>query len=76
MIAHYFPNGMEPYLIGGALIGAGVALLFLVTGRLGGVSTFFSAAWSFCLKSPFFRQPMTGWKMCARNWKNRCTTWA
>lgn len=56
MIAQYFPHGLERYLIGGLSIGAGVALLFLMTGRQGGVSTFFSAAWSYCLKSPFFQQ--------------------
>ena len=52
----YFPNGFERYLIGGLLIGAGVALLFLTTGRQGGVSTFFSAAWSWLDRSPFFQQ--------------------
>lgn len=56
MIAHYFPNGLERYLIGGLLIGTGVALLYLTTGRPGGVSTFFSAAWSWLLKLPFFQQ--------------------
>lgn len=56
MFADYFPNGLERYLIGGLLIGAGVALLYLTTGRPGGVSTFFSAAWSWLLKTPFFQQ--------------------
>ena len=56
MIAHYFPNGFERYLIGGLFIGTGVGLLYLTTGRQGGVSTFFSAAWSWCLKTPFFQQ--------------------
>jgi len=54
---HYFPNGLAQYLIGGLLIGSGVALLFLTTGRLGGISTFFSAAWSWLVKTPFFQQP-------------------
>ena len=56
MIAQFFPNGLERYLTGGLLIGAGVALLYLTTGRPGGVSTFFSAAWSWLLKNPFFQQ--------------------
>lgn len=56
MLAHFFPNGFAPYLIGGTLIGLGVALLYLTTGRPGGVSTFFSAAWSWLLKTPFFQQ--------------------
>lgn len=52
----FFPNGLERYLIGGLLIGSGVALLFLTTGRQGGVSTFFSAAWSWLTRMPFFQQ--------------------
>ena len=56
MIAHYFPNGLAPYLIGGLLIGTGVGLLFLGTGRQGGVSTFFSAVWSWFSRHPFFQQ--------------------
>ncbi|MFY9329228.1 MAG: YeeE/YedE thiosulfate transporter family protein [Georgfuchsia sp.] len=58
MIAQLFPNGMQQYLIGGLLIGAGIALLFVTTGRQGGASTFFSAAWSYLLKTPFFQQPL------------------
>ena len=56
MFANYFPHGFAPYLIGGCLIGLGVALLYTTTGRAGGVSTFFSAAWSYCLRSRFFQQ--------------------
>lgn len=56
MIDAYFPSGMAHFLIGGALIGLGVALLYLTTGRPGGVSTFFSAAWSWLLATPYFRQ--------------------
>lgn len=56
MLESYFPHGMAPYLIGGLLIGAGVALLYVTTGRLGGASTFLSAAWSYLLQTSFFRQ--------------------
>jgi len=56
MIEHFFPHGLARYLIGGFLVGGGVALLYLTTGRPGGVSTFFSAAWSWLLKAPFFQQ--------------------
>jgi hypothetical protein len=45
---------MQQYLIGGLLIGTGIALLFVTTGRLGGASTFFSAAWSYVMNTPFF----------------------
>ncbi|MEN9373820.1 MAG: hypothetical protein RIR79_1372 [Pseudomonadota bacterium] len=52
-----FPHGWQHYLLGGALIGAGVSLLFVLTGRIGGMSTFFSSTWSFVLKRhPFFQQ--------------------
>lgn len=51
-----FPHGIAPYLTGGLLIGLGVALLFAVTGRQGGASTFFSSTWSWLLDTPFFRQ--------------------
>ena len=57
-LAPYFPNGMQQYVIGGLLIGAGIALLFVTTGRQGGASTFFSAAWSYVIKTPFFQQPL------------------
>lgn len=56
MINQFFPSGMAQFLIGGLLIGSGVGLLFLTTGRQGGVSTFFSAAWSWVTKAPFFQQ--------------------
>jgi hypothetical protein len=29
-----FPNGIEHYLIGGLLVGAGIGLVFLLTGRI------------------------------------------
>lgn len=58
MIAQLFPNGMQLYVIGGLLIGAGIALLFVTTGRQGGASTFFSAAWSYVMDTPFFQQPL------------------
>ncbi len=61
-----FPNGASHYLGGGLLIGLGVALLYLVTGRLGGASTFFSASWSWVFKTPFFRQPAL---LNSRRWR-------
>lgn len=56
MFSSLFPNGAVQYALGGTLIGLGVALLYVMTGRPGGVSTFFSAAWSWLLDRPFFRQ--------------------
>jgi uncharacterized membrane protein YedE/YeeE len=52
-----FPNGITHYLAGGLLIGCGTALLFVLTGRIGGMSTVFSATWSWFSDRPFFRQP-------------------
>lgn len=51
-----FPLGWQHYLLGGALIGAGVALLFVSTGLVGGMSTVFSSTWSFVVQRPFFQQ--------------------
>ena len=51
-----FPFGWQHYLLGGALIGAGVALLYICTGLVGGMSTVFSSTWSFVLRRPFFNQ--------------------
>lgn len=67
MIEHLFPNGMARYLVGGLLIGAGVALLFITTGRQGGASTFLSAVWSYFLRTPFFQQPVL---LNSRQWRN------
>ena len=52
-----FPHGIASYALGGLLIGAGVALLFVATGLIGGMSTLFSAAWSFVSRAPHFAQP-------------------
>ncbi len=51
-----FPNGWAHYLAGGLVIGAGVSLLFLATGLIGGVSTFFTAVWSYVSRQPYFQQ--------------------
>lgn len=52
-----FPNGWQHYLLGGLSIGAGAALLFALTGRIGGMSSVFSSTWSFVFNRPFFQQP-------------------
>lgn len=67
MIEHLFPNGLERYLIGGLLIGAGVALLYITTGRQGGASTFLSSIWSYFLRAPFFQQALL---RDSRQWRN------
>lgn len=61
-----FPHGIAHYALGGALLGLGVALLYVTTGRPGGVSTFFSSSWSWLLRTPFFRQASF---LDSRNWR-------
>lgn len=53
----WFPIGWQHYLSGGLFIGAGVALLYVATGRLAGMSSVFTSTWSFVSARPFFRQP-------------------
>ncbi|OIQ75406.1 hypothetical protein GALL_429270 [mine drainage metagenome] len=61
-----FPLGWQHYLLGGALIGAGVALLFVMTGRVGGMSTVLTSSWSWVLTQRFFQQArFTG----SRQWR-------
>jgi uncharacterized membrane protein YedE/YeeE len=66
-LAHLFPLGWLHYLGGGLLIGAGVALLFVLTGRIGGMSTVYSSTWSWFSQRPFFQQPKflhsRGWRL-------------
>jgi uncharacterized protein len=52
-----FPFGWQHYLLGGLTIGAGVALLYLFNGWVGGMSTVFSSTWSFVSRRAFFQQP-------------------
>ena len=62
-----FPSGWQHYLLGGVFIGIGTALLFLLTGRIGGMSSVFSSTWSYVVKRPFFQQPKfldsRGWRL-------------
>lgn len=62
----WFPFGLSHYLLGGLMIGAGVALLFLCTGRVGGMSSVFSATWSFLVMRPYFQQARY---LDTRNWR-------
>ncbi|MBK6485393.1 MAG: YeeE/YedE family protein [Gemmatimonadetes bacterium] len=60
------PFGWTHYLVGGVFIGVGVALLFVLTGLVGGMSTVYSTTWSFVVRRPFFQQPkLTG----SRDWR-------
>lgn|SRR3989338_1717049 len=67
MLEALFPNGMQQYLLGGLLIGFGVSFIFLMTGFVAGVSTFFSSAWGYFSKLPFFQQETL---IKSREWRN------
>ena len=56
LIDTLFPLGWQHYLLGGLTIGAGVALLYLFNGWVGGMSTVFSSSWSLLIRRPFFQQ--------------------
>ena len=56
LIDTLFPLGWQHYSLGGLTIGAGVALLYLFNGWVGGMSTVFSSSWSYLFKRRFFQQ--------------------
>ena len=51
-----FPNGWAHYLAGGLVIGAGVSLMFVFTGRVTGMSSVFTTTWSYVSQRAFFQQ--------------------
>jgi uncharacterized membrane protein YedE/YeeE len=56
------------YLAGGVCIGLALALLYALTGLIGGMSTVYSSTWSFVVRRPFFQQRTLlegrGWRLC------------
>ncbi|MFM7025223.1 MAG: YeeE/YedE family protein [Limnohabitans sp.] len=66
LIDTLFPLGWTHYLLGGLLIGAGVALLYLFNGWVGGMSTVFSSSWSWLFNRPFFQQERF---LSSRHWR-------
>ena len=56
MIEDWFPNGAAHYLIGGLLIGIAVSFAFAMSGLVTGMSTVYSAAWSYVSGRSFFQQ--------------------
>ncbi len=51
-----FPAGMGHYLAGGVLIGLAVSFIFVSTGIVAGLSSFFSTTLSYVSRLPFFQQ--------------------
>jgi len=66
LIDTLFPLGWQHYLLGGLTIGAGVALLYLFNGWVGGMSTVFSSSWSLMFKRAFFQQERF---ISSRSWR-------
>lgn len=62
-----FPLGWPHYLLGGLLVGLGTALLYVFTGRVGGMSTVFSSSWSWLVQRPYFQAARyvqtRGWRL-------------
>lgn len=55
-LAQLFPSGWQQFLTGGLFIGSAVALLFVLTGLVGGMSTVFTSTWSFFSRASYFHQ--------------------
>ena len=51
-----FPYGLEPYIIGGVLIGLAVGFVYIITGTHATQSTFFTSTLSYFVKRPFFQR--------------------
>lgn len=62
-----FPAGMAHYLAGGVLIGLAVSFIFVSTGIVAGMSSFFSTTLSYVSKLSFFQQARfietRGWRL-------------
>lgn len=62
-----FPLGIFHYLAGGICIGLAVSLIFLLTGKVAGMSSVFSSTWSWCSRLAFFQEPRfvesRGWRL-------------
>ena len=66
MIEQLLPNGYQHYLAGGLLLGIAVAFAFAMSGLVIGMSTVFSASWSYVSKLSFFQQERF---VASRNWR-------
>ena len=64
--AELFPNGIARYAIGGALVGGGVAIIYLATGIIAGASTFLDSTLSYVSRVPRFNR---GPYVATRDWR-------
>lgn len=66
MLETLFPLGYSHYIGGGFLVGIGIAIPFIFTGLVVGVSSFYASFWSYFHKGWFFQ---TQWYLKSRSWK-------
>jgi len=66
MIDTLFPLGISQYLVGGLAIGFAVSFLFVTTGLVGGMSSFYSSTLSFFSNIKYFQQAKF---LDTRNWR-------
>src|SRR3989344_4241217 len=57
MVLTLFPLGIWHYLVGGLIVGLGVAVIFLSTGIIAGASGVFTSTWSYLSGRKYFHQP-------------------
>ena len=62
-----FPLGIEPYLVGGILVGAGVSFIYLTTGLHATQSSFFTTTLSWLSRRKHFQRAINiqerGWRL-------------
>lgn len=56
IVVDVFPRGIGHYLVGGVLIGIGVAVIYLATGRIPGASTVLESTLSYVSTRPRFQR--------------------
>jgi hypothetical protein len=66
LLAELFPNGVARYLLGGLLIGVGVAAIYLGTGIIAGASTFLETTLSYVSGLPRFNSERY---VSSRDWR-------
>lgn len=66
MLETLFPLGISQYVVGGLLVGFGIAIPFIVTGTVAAITTFYTSAWSYVTKAAFFN---TDYYLASRSWR-------
>jgi uncharacterized membrane protein YedE/YeeE len=66
MLETFFPLGITSYALGGLLVGIGIAIPYIFTGLVVGVSSFYTTTWSYLLSGWFFQ---SSWYLESRGWK-------